>query len=82
MTRGSRRRSFFRPTRMIGRPLQKCVTSEYHYKDGKLVWQAVAQPTHLLLHVVQRVGRVDRETDEDNLDMDVSIVFTADDGQE
>ena len=67
---------------MIGRPLQKCVTSEYHYKDGEPVWHAVAQATHLLLHVVQRVGRVDRETDEDNLDLDVSIVFTADDGEE
>lgn len=30
ITRGSRRRSFLHPTRMIGRPAQKCMTSEIH----------------------------------------------------
>ena len=74
---------------MMGRPAQKCMTSEIHYKGRSTAAQTSEQHgsdegrcAHLLLHVVQRVGRVDRETDEDNLDMDVSIVFTADDGEE
>ena len=35
MTRGSRLRSFLHPTRMMGRPAQKCMTSEIHWELGQ-----------------------------------------------
>jgi len=69
------------PTRMMGRPEQKCSTSEIH-------WDTSAGPgsrseTDLLLQVVQGVGRVDGEADEDDVRIGVGeraesvVVFLA-----
>jgi hypothetical protein len=66
---------------MMGRPEQKCSTSEIH-------WDASARSksrseTDLLLHVVQGVGRVDGEADEDDVRIGVGeraesvVVFLA-----
>lgn len=59
ITRGSRLRSFLHPTRMMGRPAQKCMTSLIHCDDG-IIW--VSQPfllpkrnLYLLLDIVQRI---------------------------
>ena len=76
MVLGSRRRSFLQPTRMIGRPAQKCMTSEIHYTNSQLrmntfakvhatCWEA--RITYLLLNVIQTIGAVNCETDEDNV---------------
>ena len=81
----SKRRSFLQPTRIMGRPWQKCSTSEIHC-------YAVSQPimcpravhlSYLLLDVVKRVGRVDGEADQDNVRVGVGeraetvVIFLA-----
>jgi hypothetical protein len=80
----SKRRSFLHPTRMMGRPWQKCRTSEIH---GCLlvgaVWTRVRHVSYLLLDVVKRIGRVDGEADEDNVRVGVGeraetvVIFLA-----
>ena len=58
---------------MMGRPWQKCRTSEIHYSHTHVsaltfpqIVGHVSVP-YLLLHVVKRVWRVDGETDEDDM---------------
>ena len=77
----SYRRSFLHPTRMMGRPWQKCSTSDIHCMNDCIsisfsspaVWRispsmfCVEGASYLLLHVIQRVGRVDGEADEDDV---------------
>jgi hypothetical protein len=73
MTRGSRRRSFLQATRMVGRPGQKCMTSEIHYNRSEtLAYTIVNTRTYLLLNVVKRVRRVDGEADKDNMRIGVA----------
>jgi len=68
MTLGSRLKSFLQPTRMIGRPAQKCMTSEIHCKAGFVVERLSEQlRTHLFLNVVQGIRTVDGETDENDV---------------
>ena len=67
ITRGSRRRSFLQPTRMIGRPAQKCITSEIHYNfvstgDMKEEWVI-----NLLLNVIEGIRGVYRKADKDDM---------------
>jgi len=56
---------------MMGRPEQKWRTSEIHYRgDDMLVIADCASKkaqTNLLLYVVERVGRVDSEADQDDV---------------
>lgn len=58
---------------MMGRPWQKCRTSEIHCKNKScqhatrhVGWQS-ERAAYLLLDVVERVGRVDGETDQDDM---------------
>ena len=72
-------RSTLHPTRTIGRPEQKWRTSEIHCassedEEGQRVEQtecrfdlAQAMATDLFLNVVQRIGRVDSVTDQDDV---------------
>ncbi len=52
-------KSFLHPTRMMGRPWQKCRTSEIHYNTPKsapsILVRAREHVPYLLLNVVQRV---------------------------
>lgn len=64
----SKRKSFLQPTRMMGRPWQKCRTSEIHCAAvSEAVMLGESRGQYLLLHVVERVGRVDGEADEDDV---------------
>jgi hypothetical protein len=82
MVLASNRRSFLQPTRMMGRPEQKCSTSEIHWETSVACGQGKSE-TNLLLHVVQGVGRVDGEADEDDVRIGVGeraksvVVFLA-----
>lgn len=72
-------KSFLQPTRMMGRPEQKCRTSEIHCSKTdqsafiRQVGVLHATPwarervIYLLLDVVQRIRRVDGEADEDDM---------------
>jgi hypothetical protein len=52
----------------MGRPWQKCRTSEIHCGTvSEPLGQALARGSYLLLHVVERVGRVDSEANQDNM---------------
>ena len=71
------RRSFLQPTRMMGRPLQKCMTSETHcdtplasYSVGARQFATVGS-LYLLLHVLQRIGGINGEADQDNVGVGV-----------
>jgi hypothetical protein len=87
MTRGSRLRSFLHPTRMIGRPAQKCMTSAIHCnKEPCLVGSTTVGgtiTTNLFLDVVERIGGVNGETDQNNMGVRVGkrsetiVVFLA-----
>lgn len=79
----SKRRSFLQPTRMMGRPWQKCSTSEIHcatVSDGSVPG---ARGPYLLLHVVERIGRVDGEANKDDVRVGVGerakavVIFLA-----
>jgi hypothetical protein len=53
---------------MMGRPWQKCRTSEIHcvaVSDAAV--HAGARDQYLLLNVVKRIGRVDGEANQDNV---------------
>jgi hypothetical protein len=53
---------------MMGRPWQKCRTSEIHWdgvSDAEI--DAGARDRYLLLDVVKRIGRVDGEANQDNV---------------
>ena len=56
---------------MIGRPWQKCNTSEIHYDNTHIsrnssgFYLLLGNERYLLLDVIERVGRVDSETDKD-----------------
>jgi hypothetical protein len=58
---------------MMGRPWQKCRTSEIHYTVllADRVCRLGARETYLLLYVVERVGRVDGKADQDNVGVGV-----------
>jgi hypothetical protein len=57
---------------MMGRPGQKCMTSEIHCSAVSRCVPHWADRTHLLLDVVERVGRVDGEADEDDVRVGVA----------
>jgi len=64
----SKRKSFLQPTRMMGRPWQKCRTSEIHCAIvSHQLYVHEARGPYLLLHVVKRIGRVDGEANQDNM---------------
>ena len=71
------------PTRMMGRPWQKCRTSEIHCALSATSVRLVIAWSYLLLDVVERVGRVDGEADEDNMRVGVGqraqtvVIFLA-----
>ena len=73
ITLGSRRRSFLQATRIIGRPGQKCMTSEIHctIKSAKIS-PSEARHTCLLLNVVQRVRGVNGEADQNDMGVGVT----------
>ena len=61
---------------MIGKPAQKCMTSEIHYTNDQSNLNALAQVhptrreariTYLLLNVIQTVRAVNCEADEDDV---------------
>lgn len=60
--------SFLQPTRMTGRPLQKCWTSEIHWRqvESQDKDNGTAE-TNLLLNVVQRIWRINGKTNEDDV---------------
>lgn len=71
---------------MMGRPWQKCKTSEIHYivQSARVcISQERTGPLYLLLDVVKRVGRVDGKTDKDNVRIGIGegtetvIIFLA-----
>jgi hypothetical protein len=64
----SNRKSFLQPTRMMGRPWQKCSTSEIHCAavSGPHV-ETWARVPYLLLDVVERIRRIDGEANQDNV---------------
>jgi len=60
-------------TRIIGRPGQKCITSEIHCTiTSAMRSPSRARRTHLLLNVVQRVRGVNGETDQDDMGVGVT----------
>lgn len=74
----SYRKSFLQPTRMMGRPWQKCRTSEIHCNHTPIstrrnrLWgsedsQIADKTSYLFLHVVKGVWRVDSEADQDDM---------------
>lgn len=61
---GSSRRSFFRPTRMIGTPVQSRWASSIHYDNRSVLnhLDVVARwGSYLVLNVVERIWGVDRK---------------------
>jgi hypothetical protein len=58
---------------MIGSPLQKCKTSEIHYEarvSGVLssrLRRILVESSYLLLNVIERIGRVDSEANENDV---------------
>lgn len=51
----------------MGRPWQKCRTSEIHCAGLAMGVHEMRQAAYLLLDVVERVGGVDGKADEDNV---------------
>jgi len=58
---------------MMGRPWQKCMTSLIHcwreerVQSGTVYGDGSRSTTYLLLYVVERVGAVDGEADQDDM---------------
>jgi hypothetical protein len=54
---------------MIGRPAQKCITSEIHWKTRmkKGATDINTRKAHFLLHVVEGVWGVDGKANEDDV---------------
>jgi hypothetical protein len=64
----SKRKSFLQPTRMMGKPWQKWRTSEIHcgtVSSRSNVFRA--RGPYLLLHVVERVGGINSEANQNNV---------------
>ena len=56
------------PTRIMGRPWQKCRTSEIHCAGCQCAADhATGRAAYLLLDVIEGVGRVDGKADEDDV---------------
>lgn len=72
---GSFLKSFLQPTKRIGKPWQKWRTSEIHYKKEKHVLVQGQQEKklrgkmiqNLFLNVLQRVGRINSKTNQNNM---------------
>jgi hypothetical protein len=77
------------PTRMMGRPLQKCTTSEIHWwarVSDYLIWGSLGHEgsyPYLLLDVVKGIRGVDSEADQDDVGIGVGersetvVIFLA-----
>jgi hypothetical protein len=68
---------------MMGRPWQKCRTSEIHCARLVAALHVQRGVSYLLLDIVKRIGRVDGEADQDNVRVGVGeraktiVVFLA-----
>lgn len=62
---GSSRKSFFSPTSRIGTPGHRSLASSTHYVSLATFVSNVLTCTHLVFHVVQRIGSVERKSNED-----------------
>lgn len=71
MASGSSRRSFLRPTRIMGTPGHRSFASSIHYQTLVAVIICLADLTHLVFHVLQGVWCIHSEADQEDMGLRV-----------
>ena len=67
MATGSSRRSFFKPTRIIGTLGHLSLASSTHCQEVSRMFAVKVGEAYFVLNVIQRIGSVNGKSDQDNV---------------